>query len=122
MDGRLQEVLLRRRPPRQERPLRKVSEHENEVQLGTPASATGLPGQYDTVGNWQKCHINRLSYYLMIFTIRRSFLATKKLSYKAIVILSGVVLSGEPCNPIVPPQFELELLRKVCIKSPWTVV
>ena len=44
MDGRLQEVLLRRRPPRQERPLRKVSEHENEVQLGTPVSATGLPG------------------------------------------------------------------------------
>ena len=47
----------------------------------------------------------------MIFTINRSFLATKKLSYKAIVILSGFVLSGEPCNPNVPPQFELELLR-----------
>ena len=28
---------------------------------------TGLPGQYDTLGGWHKCHINRLSYYL-IFT------------------------------------------------------
>ena len=41
------------------------------------------------------CHINRS------FLVQEGPFWDQKMSYTAIVILSGVILSGEPCNDVV---------------------
>ena len=45
---------------------------------------TGLPAYSDSVGTAQKCHCKRLSLYLMIFSIRRSFFGPKTVTVPGI--------------------------------------
>ena len=62
---------------------------------------TGLPAYSDTLGTREKCHCNQVSIYPMIFSIRRSFLGSHNGHSKRGVTVSGVTVSGEPCNDLV---------------------
>ena len=54
-------------------------------------------GYSDTIGDWQRCHYNRLSQSPMIFTIRRSFL---ELSQLLIVTVTIVTVTEVLCKRI----------------------
>ena len=58
----------------------------------------GLPAYSDSDGTAEKCHCNRVSLYLMIFSIRRSFFEQKSFHCSRSVTLSGASVSGEACS------------------------